>query len=454
MKLKKDQLVLYTLGLLKKTEKPDSHFTGELISSALCITENTLDHHMTILSKSGLITRIKKKYVRSFTDRYEITEEGNKKIGKILEEVDRLLLTEDRHNIPSCLPVSDIISRIPDPMEKVFFLTLYNQNRYFDLPSFLDILRLSKEETGLINIFCDLNDTECGPRRESFIESFFQSSLYGNVDKDMLKSDIWKREDTDALIALEESKLRMGKFEETKLIHDHLLSSDVELTQNQWFVVMILWAHWLRRKGRIDESIEHLEMIMEMVYNRVYISFARITLAYSLFMKGDREKYKELFNSAIKSFRKHSLPLFLSIAYNYRGVCSFIDEDVTNAEKDWIKARRFAREAKSTFAEAKVLPNLADIAIMHGKFDLAKNYLDKARTIFEEVNDYDGLAVIEFNYTLYYIEAGDRDNALYHFKRCNEIAFPLPIESDRKMYREEVIKRARKRGMDDIEKLI
>ena len=118
--------------------------------------------------------------------------------------------------------------------------------------------------------------------------------------------------------------------------------------------------------------------------NKVYIAYAKMTMALYKFYTGDREEYKELFKSAISSLSTHGLPLFLAIAYNYRGICNF-----TEAENDWIKARKYAKEAKSIFAEARILPNLADIAMKKGKFDLASRYLDRSSEVFSDYSDYE-----------------------------------------------------------------
>lgn len=455
MKLKKEQLVLYTLGLFNEPSHSGKDANWELISSALGITSNTLDLYMTKLSKKGHIQRIKKKYARDIRSRFEITESGKEELENVREIIGHLQLTEDRHNIPACLTVKEILKRIKNPLEKVFFLTLYNQNKYFDLPSFLDMLKLSKEETGLINIFCDLDGTDCGTRKESFVEAFFRASLYGEVDTKMLTSDTWKREDIDALIVLAESRLRMGKLEDTKLIHNYLLSPEVELTQNQWFLVMMDWCLLMSREGKLDESIDHLDQVIKMVENKVYLSYAKMIKARCLFVKKcEKSVYMDLFNSSIKSFKTFGLPLFLSMAYNYRGVCNFVNRDFEDAEKDWVRARRYAKEADSAYAEAKILPNLADIAMKKGKFDLARNYLESARKTFEIMNDYEGLSIIEFNLALFHIESGNVDQAVKHFQLCNEIAFPLPSPQDRKIFREEVINRANENGIEGMKSLI
>ena len=129
-------------------------------------------------------------------------------------------------------------------------------------------------------------------------------------------------------------------------------------------------------------------------------------------------------------------------------------EDFDEAERDWIKARKSAREAKSEFAEGKVLPNLADIAMKSGKYDLSRSYLDKSAEIFKKYNDYEGIAIVEFNHALLCAELKDIEGIKDHFKRCKEIAFPLPAPFLLKIFRDEVIKRSEDNGLEGIQNII
>jgi len=454
MKIEKGMMVLYAISILKGDPSDSKVYTKDHLASALGISPNTLDLYLTKLNGNGEIVRIKKKYVRDSRRTTEITQKGSATLRDIQGTIDNLLLTEERHNIPSCMELSTILARIPDPLEKVFFLALYNQNKYFDLPMFLNTLRLSKEETNILNIFCDLDPNPCGTRSESFAESFFNASLYGNIDKELLDADLWRKEDIDALMILAQAKTRMGRFEDAKMIHEHLLSSRTDLTQNQWFTIKMDQAMMFIKAGDMERARGLLETVLPSIENKVYIAFARMVKAFVMFYLGDKERSNELFRSSIGSFSTFGLPLFLSLAHNYRGVCAFMDDDFTAAERNWTKARKYAREAKSEFAEAKILPNLAHIAMKKEKFELARTLLKRSYDIFRSYHDYEGMAVVEFNMALLKIDTGDLEGALDHFRRCREVAFPLPSQMHLDIYRGDIIKHAKLKGFENIESLI
>ena len=208
------------------------------------------------------------------------------------------------------------------------------------------------------------------------------------------------------------------------------------------------------KKGDLDEAEKLMDDLLPAVDNRVMKSYVKLYKAEVLFHKGNKEAGLELYRSVISSFTTFGLPMFLTIAHNSRGVSYFILEDYVEAEKDWLKARRYAREAKSEYAEGKILPNLADIAMKKGKFDLARSLLDRSADIFLKFNDFEGISVIEFNLALLSIETGDIAGIKEHFQRCREVAFPLPPPHMLEIFKEELIKRGREKKIEDIEKLI
>ncbi|MDG6224742.1 MAG: tetratricopeptide repeat protein [Candidatus Thermoplasmatota archaeon] len=454
MKLGKEDLVLFSIYLISKDGKPDQNYRKDQLANALGISDSTLNLYMTRLRSDGLITRTKKKFAPDIRGTTDLTREGMRRVTQIDSMIDSMVLTEERHSIPSCIEVRTILRKINDIMERIFFLALYTQNKYFDLPMFLNTMKVSREDTTLLNIFSNIDANPCGTRHESFVETFFNASLYGEIDKDIVTSDIWRKEDIDALIILAEAKMRMGKFEDCSMILNHLLTDRTDLNYNQWFIIKIDQVHLLRKQNRDEEALSILNDMLMTVENRICLSLVKMNKGVILFFMGDREEYSELLRSAISSFSIHGLSLFLAMAYNVRGVTFFILERDDEAESDWLKARKYAREARSEFAEAKVMPNLADIAMKKGKFDLSKGYLKRAHEIFSSYNDYEGLAIVELNYALLYIEMRDLDKALEHFAKCKEVAFPLPTEKELVIFREEIIKRAREKGFEGVENII
>jgi len=454
MKLSKEDIVLYSLDLLMKEGKMGRDYTKSHLSNAVGITENTLDLYLTRLKNEGKVNRIIRKYIKDLREIIEITDSGSQHLRWIHREIDLLLLTEHRHNIPSCVQLSKIMSQLRNPLEKAFILSLYNQSKYFDLPLFLNSIRLSRDDTNLVNVLCRLEDGPCGSSKDSFIESFFNISLYGEIDHEKLRSDVWPKEDIDALITLAQVKIRMGKFDDAQRIHDYLLTSRSDLTMSQWFMTKINCSHLLMKQGQLDGALDIIDSILPAIDNKVMRALSKLYKAEILFHKGSKETGLELYRSSILSFTTFGLPLFLTIAHNSRGVSYFIMGDMIEAEKEWLRARRYAKEAKSEFAEAKILPNLADIAIKKGKFDLARSLLDRAEEMFLKYSDYEGISVVELNRAFLCIEIGDPEGIRDHYRRCREVAFPLPPPFMLKIFEEDILLRCRERNIPNIESLI
>lgn len=451
MKLDRESLVLYAINLIAEMPEEKRVHSKDRLTSAMGISDSTLDLYMSRLSSKGFLTRKRLKYKSDILSNSSITETGMEELKKVQRTIDGLLLTEERHNIPSCIQVSTILGRINEPLEKIFFLSLYTQNRFFDLPMVLNTFKISKEQTNLLNAFCDMQPNPCGIRNESFVETYFNTSHYGKIDKEMLKSDTWKRDDIDALLVLAKAKQKMGKLEEVRMIHEYLLTNRTDLTQNQWFIIKTDQLSILRKDRKYDEFMVMIDDLMDSIDNKIYIAFLKMLKGQALFMSGDRKEYKEYYRSAISSFNSFALPLFLGITYNGRGVVNFIAENYKEAEEDWLKARKYGKEAKSEYLEAKVLPNLADINMRRGNFKVAISQLNKAKKIFTDYSDYDGIANVELNLALLELEKKNLEKALEHYNLSNTISFPLPSPEEKKMYRDGFIKRAMEKGFADIE---
>ncbi|MGA1848629.1 MAG: tetratricopeptide repeat protein, partial [Thermoplasmatota archaeon] len=416
MKLSKESIVLYSVSLLKGHETTDREFRKEQLAMALGISPRTLDLYLGHLKDKGLVNRMKKRYIKDLGSTTIITGDGRKQVQNVHRMMRNLLLTEKRHNVPSCMDLGSVMEQIADPMDKVFFLSLYNHHKYFDLPLFFRTMRMSKDDTNLLNIFKSMEPKDGASGHQSFVESFHNASLFGELNMDQFAGEEWDTDNIDAMIILAQAKIRSGKFEDAAMIHEYLLGSAIHLTQNQWFMIKIDQSLCLRKSGREEEALELLERLEEMVDNRLYLAFIKQRKGMMLFFRGNREEGLNLLDSAVRSFSTFGLPIFISIALNNRGVARFVMKEYDVAKNDWMKARRYANEAKSIYAEALILPNMADIAIMEGKFDLARKHLDKADSIFKMLKDLEGEAVIMFNMALLKLEMGDLEDAISLFR--------------------------------------
>ncbi len=450
--MNKESIILYSISLILDNDINKDDTRKEQLASALGISPRTLDLYLGKLSGKGYLERKKKWYIKDLRSTITITIDGRKELNNTENEISTLMLTENRHNVPYCMNLKNVKNTMREPLDRIFFLALFNHNKFFDLPLFLQTIKISKEDTHPLNILETLVPGSGRIKRKSFVESFHNASLFGILDMKLFSTDEWRREDIDALIILAEAKIRGGKLEDARMIHDHLLNLERSLSQNQWFIIKIGQVMSLKKSGAKEEAIELLDQLERMVDNRVYSAHIRARKAMILFFSGKREEGRTLLDSAIKSFSAFGLPIFLAMAHNNRGVIRFIQEDMDGAEQDWIKTRRYAREAKSTYAEAIVLPNLADIAIKSGEFGLARTHLEKAMAIFESLHDQEGMAIIEFNHALMKVEMGDIQNALDRFRKWESMFQILILPEEKKIMRKNFIKRSRERGFMDIEK--
>ncbi|MGA1821793.1 MAG: tetratricopeptide repeat protein [Thermoplasmatota archaeon] len=454
MKIDRESQVMYGVHLLLGVDDYSRGHDKQELSNALGISSNTLDLYLAHLSKRDLINRKKSRYQKEIRQIIKLTEEGAKEVQKIESDINKLLLTNERHNIPNCINVTDILSRIPDPLAKIFFLAVYNKYKSFDLPMFLETLRISKQDVNIINLFPGSEGSYSDTGRIPLIESIFKTCFYGDIDCEILDTDVWGEKDIDAFLVVAEARLKQGKLKDAEMIYDYILSPKLEITQNQWFIARLGMVNILRRQGKFDEALEQLDEIHDMVDDSVYQAFIKENKALIYTITYQNQKSMDMFKRSIASFTTHGLPLMLSIAYNNRGTCYFRMEDYQNAEKDWIKARKFAKKAQSAYCEAAILCNLSDTTAMKGKIDLAVKYLNKAFKIFKEIPDYEGMASVYYNFSLLYLESGQLENALENFRNSITVAEPLPSDFEKKDWRKTFIQRGKDHGFDSIENII
>lgn len=454
MKIDRESQVIYGVHLLLDVDDRSRGHDRQELSSALGLTNSTLDLYLAKLSKRDLINRKKSRYQKEIRQTIKLTEDGVKEIEKVESDINKLLLTNDRHNIPNCINVSDILGRIPDPLEKIFFLAVYNKYKSFDLPMFLETLRISKQDVNIINLFPGSEGSYSDTGRTPLIESIFKTCFYGDIDKDLLDTDVWGERDIDAFLIAAEARIKQGKLNDAETIYSYILSPKLDITQNQWFIARIGMVNIIRRQSKFDEALQHLDEIHEMVDDSVYHAFIKETKGLIYAITYQNEKAMEMFRSSIASFTTHGLPLMLSIAYNNRGTCYYRKDDLENAEKDWIKARRFAKKAQSAYCEAAILCNLSDTTSMKGKIDLAEKYLKKAFKIYKENNDYEGMASVYYNFALLYLENKQLDDAVSNFTKSLTVAEPLPSEKERGEWKRTFVQRGKDNGFDTIENII
>jgi tetratricopeptide (TPR) repeat protein len=453
----REHLILYSLDLLlDASSKPGAHqYTKENLSSALEISPKTLDLYLTKLSGKGLIKRSRKKYASSLVDSLSITLGGTKELERLEGIASKMVLTPERHGISSVIPLKNIIDRIRDPLEKVFFFSVYISVPQFDLIDLMHTLHDIAPGSDITQIISELEPVpETGPLPVP--EIFFRSSLFGNIVPEELDTLDGSSQDVNALLILAESYHKRGKLQQAKMIYDHLLSGKVKLTKNQWYIAHIGLAMTIFKDNRPIEAVGLIDEIREDVDNPVMLAYLKQVKGRILSDLNPSEEVIKLLDSAVRSFELQGIPLLCCIAYNNRGVYYYRVEDLDRAEADWKKAMRFAKEAGSYYSEGAIRCNLSDIEAKRKNFDKSADHLDKARRIFEERGDLDGISSVEYNCSLMYIEKGDIVEAFKHYKISEEVAAPLPTEIEKRERRQYFLKAARQNNLplDSIEQIL
>jgi tetratricopeptide (TPR) repeat protein len=248
--------------------------------------------------------------------------------------------------------------------------------------------------------------------------------------------------------------MKQGKLEYSELVLNKLLSGSPTIDQNQWFQIIQNLASVYMRKGDYSLSNNVIEKAEDSTRDRLFLACLKNLRGHLRIHEGKYDEGMAILSSSIRAFYTFNIPILLSIAYNNRGVIYFIKGKYEDAEKDWLKATKFAKKALSEYSEVNISLNLADIEMMKGDFTKAEKILERASNFYNQCNDLEKLATTEFNFALLEIEKGCFENAYEHFLMSESIAFPLPSPWDRKIRREEISSRAMERGYPEMKKLI
>jgi tetratricopeptide (TPR) repeat protein/predicted transcriptional regulator len=450
MTITKPDLLLYLIHQNDIDSKRNNKVSIEQVSRSLNVQPPTIKVYLSNLDHQDLINRKKKRYVEFFLDTIQITNKGKNLVeDTIVDELEKIHFTPERHFIDSCIPYSELSKMISNPLDRVFLLTMYKKKYKFDLYSFVSNIKSVKDDSKVEKI---INDDGKSKKNENFLSAFYNVSLYGKDVHERLKNPGYLDDfNTDTLIIQAESYLKKGDFDKSEKLYSSLLTIDRKLTQNQWFLVNIGLINVLRKKEQHEEALEMMDRLERDTKDKRFRCYIKQMRALELGLRGKHDESISQFNSAINSSYKIGSHLLTDICLANRGVIHFIRKDHDKAEKDWRAAIEFARKAKSRYSEGKNLGNLADIEILKGNHDTAWKYLDESETIFFDLEDHEGISMIAFNKGLYYLSMKKLDQAIQEFERFRTIAQPLPGPHMLNLLKNAFINRAKENGFDDIE---
>jgi len=449
MGIKKEEVVLYTLDVLFEMGWGSTKVKKEQIASALDISANTLDLYLTNLARKGLIIRIKKHFLDDFRRSVEITEEGYEAIGEIKRKIEKEYLTPERHNIPTMVPVSIVMNRIADPLERIFFLALFSRLKRFDLPFYLETIKTSKQGNNIIDVMVEMEQTE-QPEEHPVVETFFRTCFYGltQLDEDLYNDEC--AQDPNTLLIISEASVKQGKYNNARMIYEHLLSGKVPLTQNQWTIASINLAFLSFKEGDSEKALKELNRIIETTDNKIMRAYTMQVKARVFAASGDDEEALRMYTSALNSFKTFGLPLLQAITHNNRGIVYFRLNELEKAQEEWERCRKLAKSMRTPVVEGCSTTNLANVHRIKGDLEKTRSYLESFYDFFKDLGDYESLAYLDLIFALYYLDKKDRENAVKHFRLSETIAYPSPSPMEREERRRMFIECAKKNGFEDM----
>ncbi len=452
-RLDRESLMLFSIHLLLE-DRSDARYTRSQLGSALVLSDPTINLYLCNLKKDGYIDRRKKRFAKEIKGLIRLSRAGHARVRNIKTVLKGKCLTEENHNIRGPVPLLDVLDRLTDPLEKVFFLNLHNHNTFFDLVTYLMLSEMSRDETNLINVLASMERTWLKGRSRSFPGKLFNASLYGNVDSEMLSSAFWEKDSEDALLLLAEAKANMGRSDDALKIYDHLENMEDELSEDQRLVLTMDRAAVILKYGRALDALKVVEGKRRDTKSEVHAALLDLMTAFIKVDHLDTEVQKDHFAMCIDTFDSMGLPLLSSRAYDLRGMSYLRHGDLKAAEEDLLKARRAAINAGSQMAEARVLLDLSKLALGRRKHDLSLAYLKRAKALYKGRSMLEPMAYTEFQMALVELDRGRSKQTLMHFRNCGKVAFPLPSALTLQAFRDELLKRALDRGDDNLQNLI
>ena len=448
MGMAKESLILYSLDLLLNNELTDKVYYKEQLALSLDISDRTLDLYLSKMKKERYIERTKKHYVSDLDKIVRITSKGEDKLDEIKENIQKELLTPERHNSPTCVSVSVILKRMRDPLERIFFLSLYFRNKSFDLPTYIQTMKEVKSDFQIVKVLSEMENDGSG-QGIPLVDTFFKTRYYGKPSAVNLDDGYFDRTDPNNLLIVAEASYKQGRFTDSRTIYEYLLSDKINLNQNQWFIAKTGLALLTSKEGDVEEAIYLLNDIIKRTDNKIYHSYAKQLIARIYSNIGEHEKSLKLYNEVINSFRTLGIPIMCAIAYNNRGVLYYRMRNYDKAEENWLIARKYITEAGVENMLGPVYGNLSDIEIIKGNLEKSEKYLKDAMKIYEDSDNYEEKSYMEYNYSLHYLAKGDLKKALEYFKRSETIAYPFPSPPERMEKRRTFKERALEAGFDE-----
>ncbi|MBN1389344.1 MAG: tetratricopeptide repeat protein [Candidatus Thermoplasmatota archaeon] len=408
---------------------PDSRIEydkREELARSLGLSFLTVRRAMTDLKKSGDIMKTKEGDITYFM----ITEEGMKKAETLHTELGKHFFTIEEHGVPVSIKLLDVLYLIHGPLFRVFLMKLYFERDSFDLMNTLKTFEMLEKETSIYNLFEKIEIFHDSPGMPNFVHSFMDATMFGMDENERMAREGPMMTNIGALLLEADMKLLRGMFKEALSLYNSIIQKP-GLPQDLWFIASIGRIKTYGRMGLKEEWEKAFDETRKVTDNRIVHGFLNQMEADLLGITGEHERAKVLFEKAIGTFRYYKYPVFLTIAYNNYGILMFNKEMYSEAERMWLKAKRYAFQSNSRYMWANVATNLASIMRIKGDLVRARKYLENVKMIYNILNTPESLSVVEYNISLIYLSEGKMDKAISLFNRSCFTTFPLLSEFHR-----------------------
>jgi tetratricopeptide (TPR) repeat protein len=446
--MQRKELVLYSLAIMQESKTDEENYYKQNLANAMDISSRTLDQYFTDLAKDGYISKKNTKFKKPLNDLVSLTPMGLKELSLVDDMVSQFLLTPERHNIPSCISVDSILKRIRDPMEKIFFLSMFTRLKRFDLTLFMDTMKYNRSDSNLVKILSDVNSDKVNNDITTIADSLYRTYLFEDFDEKTFLDSADLHKDLDSILVLATAYHRQGRNNDARILYNIVLSEKARPNQNQWFLANFGLARVMRSEGDPEGSISLLDQLTESTDNTIFHAMINERKGMTYSEMGIPEEAEVYFSKAEHSLNNIGIPLLSGFVHNDRGIHYLRIGKLDLAAEDWRKCKKLAKEARSEMIEAVVLINLAFVEMVSGDLDQSEKNLSRSRKILSSRNDLEGLAANAFTSSLLCLYRKDIIGANENFARSETVAYPAPSPLERKERREIYLRKAKELGLE------
>lgn len=415
------------------------------LHEALGITNRTLQNRLNLYIRTGLVkkgTGVEKRGCPY----YELSNKGKVYFSRTRDLIHDIRLEPNTFQLPHPASLGEILENVTNIFNKIFIVSMLSRTESFDMGSLFRNLFKTDTKSNIQHsgLFRDYEGELMDP---SFSESIIKETAYGLLyhgysDEIMINGD-----DERVNLAMAFLTRIQGKHKTAESMYRRILKSK-NIDKNQWIIANIGLSQCQRMKGDKEGSLERLNILIKEDNTPLQKGYILMVKGWLLSEMEREDESMKLFKKSEGIFQYIGNPFLLTMVQTYTGVAYFRKCNYEMADHFWNKALKNSRRAKCDYLKGYVYVNLADIQIKKGDMKKAYEFLKSSENIFRSTSDLEGVSVLEFNWSLYFIAKGDIDEAINRFRKSETVAYPLPYPFERNERREVFLERIREKGID------